>query len=740
MKNCKAKKDAKLSRFVKSISLFLVMAFLMQSMPLVTVSAASVFAGGAGTKEDPYKIATVDQLNAVRYYLDKDFIQAANIDLTSAVSSGGAYYNVGDGWLPIGDNYDRFTGSYDGNGYTVRGLRINRKGTRTLYCGLFGYVSGVVKNIAITQCDIKAELSGIGATPQVGGIAGLVDDNSTIENCSVGGIITVLSDYTSYVGGIAGSVRGGSNSEKNIINCSNSAAITVTSKSSSDSSSIYTGGIIGYNDSSTRVVNCNNSGKLSVSASNNVYTGGIIGSGSFREITLLGDYNTGAIDVKVGSSGYQYPKYYSGGIAGTLEFYSPNVAGATTVVQNCYNLGSISAVADAASSYNYIGGTVGYAFNAKTSGSGSTNYLYNCQIINCYNMATISGSGAAFYNEAGGIVGNNSGFQTINCYNVGAISATTSKTSVSMVGAIVGYNQAAMINCYWDVSSDQIVQGVARDVNAKQGVGVSYGVDPNNIGITSISPATMKSSELVELLNGYSAEYAVWKVDATCINNGYPILVFDDSYIMSASALNDFGSLQNGYTQPTAQTVTITNTGTGAIKLIQPTSTDYIIGALSTTNLMAGGTATFTVQPKPMLAVGVHNETITIRGNNDATTTVGAQFSVLAATIYTITGLSVTDQNGNKLQNLINVRTFVVETELIKNLERDKEDCLIIGVYDSEDRLITLTRVKMLFDVHKTETFDVLITLPANTTAAKIKAFVWSDLSSMEPLSNISAL
>ena len=104
------------------------------------------------------------------------------------------------------------------------------------------------------------------------------------------------------------------------------------------------------------------------------------------------------------------------------------------------------------------------------------------------------------------------------------------------------------------------------------------------------------------------------------------------SYLLTASALTSFGSLQAPYTQPPAQTVTVTNTGTGALKLNQPVSDNYIIGTLSSTNLSSnGGTATFTVRPKVGLTAGTYNETITISGTNGASTSVTAMFEVTPA-------------------------------------------------------------------------------------------------------------
>ena len=91
----------------------------------------------------------------------------------------------------------------------------------------------------------------------------------------------------------------------------------------------------------------------------------------------------------------------------------------------------------------------------------------------------------------------------------------------------------------------------------------------------------------------------------------------------------DFGSVYTGYTQPAAQTVTITNTGNQPLTLTQPASTSsFDVGTLSTTELAAGEKATFTVQPKAGLAVGTYSENITISGTHDVNETISATFTV----------------------------------------------------------------------------------------------------------------
>jgi len=93
----------------------------------------------------------------------------------------------------------------------------------------------------------------------------------------------------------------------------------------------------------------------------------------------------------------------------------------------------------------------------------------------------------------------------------------------------------------------------------------------------------------------------------------------------------DFGFLEEEYTQPAEQTVTITNRGTDEVTLdALPTVPDYTLtpGADWTTPMAQGETRTFTIYPNEGLTVGTHNPTITITGSDDTRTMIIANFKV----------------------------------------------------------------------------------------------------------------
>lgn len=98
--------------------------------------------------------------------------------------------------------------------------------------------------------------------------------------------------------------------------------------------------------------------------------------------------------------------------------------------------------------------------------------------------------------------------------------------------------------------------------------------------------------------------------------------------ITTAPEIEDFGTVNAGYAQPGARTITVRNTGSGPLSLTQPTGTNFDIGSLSATELAAGAEATFTLQPKAALRAGAYKETITVNTNQQATASVEVSFKV----------------------------------------------------------------------------------------------------------------
>ena len=114
------------------------------------------------------------------------------------------------------------------------------------------------------------------------------------------------------------------------------------------------------------------------------------------------------------------------------------------------------------------------------------------------------------------------------------------------------------------------------------------------------------------------------KKTATCT-----VTVTDKTYTISAdTTVLDFGSAYTGYTQPAAQTVTLTNTGNQRVTLVQPTATNFEITTSDNLTLNAGESVKFTIHPKDKLPRGSYSEQITISGNDGASATLTASFTV----------------------------------------------------------------------------------------------------------------
>lgn len=182
---------------------------------------------------DVIMVSTPEQLDNIRNNLSGNYQLANDIDMSK-------YYN----FEPIGNENDgAFTGSFDGNGHTIKNLPLDYDTYK--YVGLFGYLDGPVYNVTLENVDVKSSRYG-------GGIAGYADTNGTIRNCAVSGTVTVKNSYFStYSGGIVGY----SNAE--ISSCESDTSIEYTGYSNKDK---YAGGIAGY--SLDRIDNCINRGNI----------------------------------------------------------------------------------------------------------------------------------------------------------------------------------------------------------------------------------------------------------------------------------------------------------------------------------------------------------------------------------------------------------------------------------------------------------------------------------------------
>ncbi len=257
------------------------------SAPLIAPS----FAGGSGTPADPYLVATAEQLNSVRDHLDAHFRQTADIDL------GVAPWNGGEGWVPMGTSLAPFTGNYDGDGYAIRNLTINRPNSS--YQGLFVRISGAsFLNVHLQDVDLQTKGNS-------GALAADIRADSRIEKLTVTGAI--YGGQGSYVGGLAGTMSS---------SLLHRVAVTATVQGAS-----YTGGLIGSVVSGGEIRHTHSAG--SVQGLDRV--GGLAGylesgipivSDTYSWASVSGRENVGGL-IGQDFTGRIYRSYSSGPVTGT---------------------------------------------------------------------------------------------------------------------------------------------------------------------------------------------------------------------------------------------------------------------------------------------------------------------------------------------------------------------------------------------------------------------------------------
>ena len=259
---------------------------------------------GSGTEEDPYLIYTAEGLKVFRDKANggerNAFAKLMNdIVLNDGTFDADGNYTAADGstaepekWTPIGTDDNRYRGTFDGNGKTVKGLYVNTESDRT--AGLFGATGGPkIKNLTVDGCVIGKDWAG--------GILGF-STGGVIENCTNNASVTVAnldSDRQAYVGGIAGVTYA------KLIGCGNTGKITV--KNIAQIANV--GGVVGYqnNPGWDAIYDCYNTGDVSGEAGT-LYLGGIAGGIALGIISNC--YSTGKLD-STGST-----TVYLGGIVG----------------------------------------------------------------------------------------------------------------------------------------------------------------------------------------------------------------------------------------------------------------------------------------------------------------------------------------------------------------------------------------------------------------------------------------
>ena len=508
------------------LAMLLVVVMTTMLLPATALAATSSvpFAGGDGTAQNPYQVATAEQLNAVRDELSAHYVLVSDIDLS------------GDTWIPIGTTNASFSGSFDGSGHTISHLTSGYFNSEN-YAGLFGYCdTGYICNVHIKDSSIVLTLSDRGIN--AGGIVGSLGRDGRVEGCTYNGSIqiTITGSYGSSVGGIVGWSQG------EITSCTNNSNIVVDGVDGYDDA---VGGIVGT--SYADIENCKNNGNIS----SDDYAGGIIGTYNSRNRvypTVSSCSNNGEISAK-----------YAGGI-------TAKASGAT--IDKCANSGRILSNGSASRAAGIVAyttdtqirlceNTADVYSNADTSYNAFAagivaNAIGTTVISQCRNSGEISASTkhtGSWYDttpaasaSGGGIVSTTSDSTEISdCYNTGKIMASASDAGYggyysskgyAYSGGIAGRDSGVITNCYnmgdiYTYDADYCYEGtIAGSTDGSIEIKNCYFINNPNVSATGDSKATLLSvsgctdSQLRQQLTYVNFDFSsVWYFDST---GGYP--------------------------------------------------------------------------------------------------------------------------------------------------------------------------------------------------------------------------
>ena len=481
----------------------------------------------ANWNASPLTISTEQELAQFAWHINQGTSFNGKTVLVTTELDMSAHY-----WAPAGNSTSRgFTGTFDGQNYTIQGLTINA--TNTLqYAGLFGYISsgGRIQNVNLVATEIMVYHAS-GETC-VGSVVGCNSSDGTVENCSNSGTVIVTESSSAYVGGVVGhnSLVG------TIANCSNGGAVVAITSSAYSCA----GGVVG--DNYGVIANCSNSGAVTASSVFHSYAGGTVGYNS-PSGTIANSLNSGVVTAFTATTTISS----SGGIAGVND----------GTIANCTNSGAVTATSTTSSVC--AGGVAGH-----NSSSGA--------IANCLNGGAVTATTTSSTSCAGGVVGDNYGTIT-NCLNSDVVAASSYVLdNYSYAGGVVGHNGGGTIaNCYWkkDGTAGFNDNAIGTGSGATSNL-ISYDVAPGTLTATHPDYGT---DSLLEVLNAWvvvtntalgNIAYWNWKVEAG-VNDGYPFLAVPTP--VTTFDVND-GT-------PPTQTVSQTLYGTYTLPSSDPMRTGY---------------------------------------------------------------------------------------------------------------------------------------------------------------------
>ena len=457
---------------------------------------------------EPKPICTCLDLNRTKTSattLGWDYNLQNNIDMDRCAENFPSATSLAANWVPIGNVVTAYSGTFDGQGFSVSGITA----AGGSYLGLFGDIhvsgttAGTLQNINVVDANItgvsylgglvgngyystiiNSSASGnISGTTSNGGLAGMAY-YATIINSSAAISLT----GTGTLGGLAGDARYGT-----IADSFATGSLTGTNR---------LGGLVGYGYDATIT---NSSSSVSVTGTSNDI-GGLVGYGSVASITdssasgsVTGTNQIGGL-VGIGVNIHILNSFASGNVNGTSWSVGGLVGdGDTANISNSYATGSVtgsssntgglvgdgddatissSFATGSVTGYAFTGGLIGkglytivsdsYATGDVTSSSFNTGgfigYIGNGNVANSYATGDVTSTNR----QVGGLIGGSRYSTVLNSSATGSVNGTYD------IGGLAGYSRYNTVSNSYATGN---VTGTGRGIGGLVGYDLSISLD-----------------------------------------------------------------------------------------------------------------------------------------------------------------------------------------------------------------------------------------------------------------------
>ena len=469
---------------------------------------------------------------------DATIVLGGNIDLNDLTRSR----TLASNWTPVGTEEAPFTGTFDGNGYTIKNLTLVESEAKEgkAYIGFFGYAKNTtIKNVTFENVYINIPCLDIDHSQgHIGAVAGSLEGTSTIENVTVKGDIQVYATQdangASRVAVVAGGNSYGDVTMKNVHVIANDGSYLKANNN--------TGALAGQLQGKSVFENCSSNIDVTV---NKFFAGGIIGLAAGDQL-FKNCHTTGDVAVVAGRA---HDHYRVGGIAGGW------ADGKTMVctLEGCSYTGTLTGIntdGSVAEVFDYMG-YVGRGYGLNNC-QGSTVIIDGIKFVQKYNTAAEAG----IYEVSGA-----NGETVVMISTAEELNKLNAKNAIVMLNADIDFQGAAMTKPI-ELWGNSTFNGNGHKImNVKTAVQGGYATslfrgdaNPGNKVVKNLVVENLTTPE------GYSFAAAIWS-DLQGANIVIDNVTINNSTIAAAGTVGGFvGFVSASTTNVTIKNSSINNT------------------------------------------------------------------------------------------------------------------------------------------------------------------------------------